>query len=347
MRFRIAKPASRMSFGDLFYTQPSENTELWAMAELRYICEEETKNGMEKRVLRELEAIKKTNNAMGVLIMAEIAYLSKELGYPVMLYGNESGLYIMELLGISGLTREDYENSEIPSELCVNDMLSGKSYNFTLGIAEPVREHIQKRLDRRFGHMESDNSLYRCIDLPGWDVLEYIGEISKESEMPINEAQNYDMWIYDKLYSKISNDEFGREIFCPFEGDGPMTPYHVSKLYAFARSGAGEDVLLSDVRNYVFRDDVYRVLREKGCTACEAMRLSKGAAGKRKAENTELLRQFDLPQNFFYCYEALGYHWTVTACLSRVKMLALLYYFERSNNQLYKEITQKKNDSQH
>lgn len=336
MRFRIAKPSNHMSFGNLFYTNPSKESERRAMRELQFICAEKMDKRMLEQLNRELDAIEETNNATGTLIMYEIGELSKELGYPVMLYGMESGLYIMEVLGVSGVHLDDYERSETPSEMCIAEMLF-KPYTFTLGIAEPVREHIQKRLDARFGNWESDTETYKCIDLPNWEALEQIGKLSKATNGPISEPIKCDMWIFDKLYTEMNNDH-------AYGASGPLSPLIIARQYAFERCNHKDDVLFSDVKNYVFRDSVYEALRGAGAVKPEALRLARNSSrGKKKKEDLFFLEQYDLPENLFYCYKVLGNLWSMTSCLSRVNVHALLLYYKRMHTEVYKQIVENNN----
>lgn len=337
MRFTIAKPSNKMSFGDLFYTQPDAETEKQALAELKYWCDEFSNHHDKERIEEELSAIETTNNAMGVLIMYEIAELSKELGYPVTLFGMESGLYIMELLGISCVNQRDYEYSQIPSDICITDMLFGKSYTFTLAIAEPVREHIQSRLNDRFGHMKCNEELYRNISMPSWDVLEQIGKCAFATKEAYGNVTYAATDLLKALFEDICENDLKSSTYLK----NGFTPIEVARLYAFARCNKCEETVFSDVRNYVFRDDVYKKLRENGAIAPEALRLARNwSTGKRKEDNMDLLKQYDLPDNLLYCYRVLGNLWSASSCLARVKMLATLKHYELKYPKMYEDVTE-------
>jgi len=330
MRFIIAKPNNRMSFGDLFYSVPSEEAEKQAFAELEELCKIKTQ--MKTRVDAELEVVQKTNNAFGVLIMHEIAMLSKELGYPTALFGIESGLYIMELLGISNIRTADYFDSEIPSEMCINEMLFSKWFGFALAIAEPIREQITRRLDERFGHIEANNEIYRNINLPSWDVLEQIGKLAAATKEPFNRVLYSSPDLLKIVFNNICENDLKQNTYLQ---DG-YRPLELARLYAFARCNHGEDVMFSDVRNYVLRDDVYSFLRKNGCIAPEALRLSKNRyKGIRKETDIELIQQYDIPQNLLYCYNVLGNLWNAASCLTRINAFAMLKYYELKYSKEY------------
>ena len=220
MRFTIAKPADYMSFGDLFYTRPfyKENREPFrCLAELcRKRADEEfpldadhpENRSIIRQIERELNMIEKTGNAVTILILKEIADLSREMGYPTTVFSAESGLIILYLLGISGIHPRQYHYSTIPSEMICKRTLDtsfreSQSLSFILAIAEPVRGKIQRRLDQRFCKERSLDDVYHKIELPDCEWL-------KRSQMPqrrlgsIITASIWRIPIYCGLYATKS-----------------------------------------------------------------------------------------------------------------------------------------------
>ena len=113
----------------------------------------------------------------------------------------------------------------------------------------------------------------------------------------------------------------------------------LARLYAFARCNHTDEVLFSDVRNYVLREDIYRAVRDKGCVAPEALRFSRNwSRGRKKELDIELLEQYDLPENLFYCYKKLSNLWSAAPCLARTNAMATLLYYKQLDSALFHKI---------
>lgn len=321
-----------MSCGDLFYSQPGEYTESKAAEELEQLAEElslslaDTK--LKKRLEREVRAIKTSGNALRVLIIHEIAQLSNELGYPIALNGNEGGLYIMELLGISNIRTDDYENSGNLSELCVDEMLDGK-VDFELSIAELVRKHIQNRLNYRFVSQDCSKELFCRICMPGCDWLKQIGESAKKTGVFYNSIEYSSPELMEKLFNSICREKNIKEITPP----EIYTPLETARLFAFSVTNHKEGVRFSDVRQCIFREDFYKEFRNKDIQTNLALWLSRNwSEGKKKEADVALLKSYGVSEDIIGCYEKLSNtSWSAASCLSRLNTRAMLLYYDILN----------------
>ena len=172
MKFVIAKPTDKMSTGDLFYSAPRKSEIDKAYDELIQIClrradrefprhpEYPERNGMIPQVEKELRMIQDSEIAFDLLVMHEIAFLSKELGYPTAMFGIVAGLIVAYLLGISNVNPAQYGYSTLPSDMAIEYVYSEYLSSFEMRIAEPVRELIQHRLNQRFNEYDSYPSTY-------------------------------------------------------------------------------------------------------------------------------------------------------------------------------------------
>ena len=165
MKFVIAEPANKMSVGDLFYSAPRKSEIDKAYDELIQIClrradrefprhpDYPKRNGMIPQVEKELRMIQDSGLAFDLLVMHEIALLSKELGYPTAMFGIEAGLIVAYLLGISNVDPAQYRYSTLPSDMAIEYVYSEYLSSFEMRIAEPVRELIQHRLNKKINRM--------------------------------------------------------------------------------------------------------------------------------------------------------------------------------------------------
>ena len=192
MKFVIAKPTDKMSTGDLFYSAPRKSEIDKAYDELIQIClrradrefprhpDYPKRNGMIPQVEKELRMIQDSELAFDLLVMHEIALLSKELGYPTAMFGIEAGLIVAYLLGISNVDPAQYRYSTLPSDMAIEYVYSEYLSSFEMRIAEPVRERIQHRLNQRFNECDAYPRTYSRIRLPELHQLEDIGNLSAE-----------------------------------------------------------------------------------------------------------------------------------------------------------------------
>lgn len=333
MKFRIEKVKSRKHNYILFYSAPTKAETNNAFQRLMPLCHklaEEQLSGfsyLKEQVDKELEMIKKTESAVAVEVAKATADLSYKLGYPVTLFGEESGLLMMSLLGVSNVQPRQYEYSPLPSEICVGDALKN-GFTVTLAIAEPIKDELVRYLNYRFASVENLNGEEKCISLPSFAALERIGGF-------VNVTDNRNGLLHREapisLYEvswEISKKEFGGEV----ELRNPRSALDVARLYAYARCTANTKKSTSmflDIQNYLFREDFYRDMTDKGITKEEALILSKqGIRKKNKEEVIERLSKFPVPKNLLFAFGELQNIWSIAPCLSRLNALFQLNYYE-------------------
>lgn len=177
----------------MFFSAPRKSEIVKAYDELFQIClrradrefprhpDYPKRNGMIPQVEKELRMIQDSELAFDLLVMHEIAFLSKELGYPTAMFGIEAGLIVTYLLGISNVNPAQYGYSTLPSDMAIEYVYSEYLSSFEMRIAEPVRELIQHRLNQRFNEWDSYPRIYSRIRLPKSNQLEEIGKLSAEN----------------------------------------------------------------------------------------------------------------------------------------------------------------------
>lgn len=328
MRITLAKPYNHMSPGELFYSQPTEETESEVFDALCSIRVEADKQ-MQEHLSAELDAIKNTDNATNAMMVYEISELSKELGYPVALSGRENGLYTMELLGVSNAGIKDYDKYKmLSSDLCIADMLRDRPHEFELMIAEPVRSHIQHRMDHLYGHLKCNGKFYRRICLPRWLALEYVGKLSEITGFDYNEIPLDDINLLQLTADRICADNLGWADY----SETVSKPVDVARLYAFTRCDLSFDKTPDEyhkVKDYVFCEDVFGLLVNCGTDAREAYRLSLNWA-KEKELPDRIKSMKSVPDSFYYAYEHLGFQWSVSSCFARTQVLLMLSFYKHN-----------------
>lgn len=348
MRFTIAKPENRMSFGDLFYSKPRMGENKGLFKQLYQMCCEKAdeafpnyRNDPEQKKLmhiaaNELEMIEATDAAVAVLIIKEIADLSHEMGFPTELLGSESGLVICWLLGITNINPCQFSDSTIPSEMCCEQAFDGfcrgsqrDGLSFTLAIAQPVREKILHRLDRRFCHISTLEHTFSSIHLPDYELLEKIGNYAKKTGV---DYRGIDLGDPDLL--KVVCDEICQgEPKITQNFDNPKTSLELARVYAYARCCSETKDRFDVVKYFVFRDELYAALRKTSLCPIYAIRLARNwSRGEKKVEDIETLRRYELSPKRIEAYRELENQWPAAACLARVNAMLRVKFYERQQD---------------
>lgn len=346
MRFTIAKPADYMSFGDLFYTRPFHRENREPFRQLAKLCRQRADEEFpldaahpENRVIirqieRELHMIENPDHAIMVLILKEIADLSHEMGYQTTLWGAESGLIIMYLLGISGIHPRQYQYSTIPSDLYLAVASYHCKLSFTLAIAEPVRGKIQRRLDQKFGNMRTLNHVYHKIGLPDCDGLEMIGDAAEKTGIDHHRIDLEDPDLLKSVCDDICHNDLKIERYFAY----PETSLDLARVFAYAVCDSETKDRFDSVKDYVFRDDVFKALNETDLCPHEVEALARNwSLGDEKIKDNELMKQHGVPEEVIGVYRELGNQWPAASCLARVNsMLMVKFYEERLGARLDK-----------
>lgn len=230
MRFVVAKPQSRMSFGDLFYSLPDDlamNNEFDRIIEgCNSKANSELNHHIREQFKKEVDAIKETDNQITICIIKAITDYSHELGYPVTLFGEEAGTVIMYLIGASNVHPNQIEYSDFSSEFFISNLYKKEGF-FTLAITEPVRTKLQSILNDKFAHIKSSNEIYKRINLPNYDSLEQVKKLSDLTGVNCFEQQYFD--AINSLYIDIYKYMFGEEPNL----EGAVSVNELNKLYAY------------------------------------------------------------------------------------------------------------------
>lgn len=331
MIFKIAKPESHLSCGDLFFSLPNAETESVEYEKIAERCRAAAKAEfgddlyISERLEKELELIRRTESAFKVSVLCEIAALSRKIGYPVCFCGEENGLLIMYLLGVSGVHPGQYGGRATPTELVLAKARAGKSVSFELRVADPVREHIQRRLDSVFGACKGNNDRYEHISLPEYSLLDKIGDLSKKTGfyygcIPLDDPA-LSKAVLSGIYVKWSEEDVER-----------IDPADAARLYGYSICSSEKRKNVSrfeSVKKYVFRDDVFRILNQLGYEKTEAHRMSRLWSNEEKKEDVlALLVLRKEPAELVAAYRDLGFLWSEADCIARVNLLKMLKFYE-------------------
>lgn len=337
MRFVIAKPTDRTSTGDLFYSAPRKSEIDKAYDEIFQIClrradrefprhpDYPKRNGMIPQVEKELRMIKDSELAFDLLVMHEIALFSKELGYPTATFGIEVGLIVAYLLGISNVNPAQYGYSTLPSDMAIEYVYSEYLSSFEMRIAEPVRELIQHRLNKKLIECDSYPSTYSRIRLPGFHQLEEIGKLSAEN------GENFSQVNLEtpELIEKVNNDICKKHFHCEPHYSTPKSSLELARVYAYSRCWTDGKDNYEAVKDYVFQDDIYRELRKSDDFCDDIFAIIRNwDKGAEKELDIRILKDYEVDEKAIDVYRELGNQWDSASCLVEVNNLLLLKYFQ-------------------
>lgn len=337
MRFVIAIPTDKMSVGDLFYSAPRKSEIDKAYDELFQIClrradrefprhpDYPMHSGMVPQVEKELRMIQDSELAFDLLVMHEIALLSKELGYPTAMFGIEAGLIVAYLLGISNVNPAQYGYSTLPSDMAIEYVYSEYLSSFEMRIAEPVREHIQHRLNKKFIECDSYPSTYSRIRLPGFHQLEEIGKLSAEN------GENFSQVNLEtpELIEKVNNDICKMHFRCEPYYSTPKSSLELARVYAYSRCWTDGKDNFEAVKDYVFQDDIYGELRKSDDFCDDIFSIIRNwDKGAEKELDIRILKDYEVDEKAIDVYRELGNQWDSASCLAEVNNLLLLKYFQ-------------------
>ncbi|MBR5428236.1 MAG: hypothetical protein IK118_07800 [Clostridia bacterium] len=332
MIFKIAKPENHMSCGDLFFSLPSAEAESAEYEKIAERCRAAAKAEfgdnpiISERLEKELELLRRTESAFKVSVLCEIAALSRELGYPVCLCGEENGLLIMYLLGVSGVHPGQYGGRATPTDLVLAKARAGKSVSFELRVSERVREDIQRRLDEEFSGYDGKEGLYTRISLPGYDLLDQIGKVALNSGFDWSGIDLDDPELERAVITDICEQGLG------WNAEDAQDVTDCARLYAYSlyKSKTVKDREHFDrVVHFVFRDDVFCALKTLGFKAPEAHRMSRlWSNGEKKEDELALLALRKAPAELVAAYRDLGFLRPEADCAARVNLLKMLRFYE-------------------
>lgn len=329
MRFVVAKPQTGMSFGDLFYSIPDD---LSINDEFNRIIEDcisktnlEFNRQIREQFKKEVEAIKETDNQITICIIKEITDYSHELGYPVTLFGEESGTVIMYLIGASNVHPNQIEYSDFSSDFFISDLYKKEDF-LTLAIAEPVRTKLQSILNDKFAHIKSNNEIYKRIYLPNYDPLEQVKKLSDLTGVNWFEQQYFD--VINSLYIDIYKDMFGEKPNL----EKAVSVNELNKLYAYNMCSHNHEkciLYFNELSSYLFRDDFYKVFMDSGIHSENALFLSyRGIWKSDKTGYIKYLEEKNVLPNCLSCFKEFTNIWSKATCMSRINVMLALKWYE-------------------
>ncbi len=339
MRFVVAKPQSRMSFGDLFYSFPDDlamNNEFDRIIEgCNSKANSELNHQIRERLKKEVEVIKETDNQITICIIKAITDYSHELGYPVTLFGEEAGTVIMYLIGASNVHPNQIEYSDFSSEFFISNLYKKEGF-FTLAIAEPVRTKLQSILNDKFAHIKSSNEIYKRINLPNYDSLEQVKKLSDLTGVNCFEQQYFD--VINSLYIDIYKDMFGEEPNL----EGAVCVNELNKLYAYNKCSHNHEKSIryfNELSSYLFRDDFYKAFMDSDIYSENAIFLAyRGIWKSDKAGYIKCLEENNVSPNCLSCFKEFTNIWSKATCMSRINVMLALKWYEIHFPEEYEKI---------
>ncbi len=337
MLFQVTKPTHKMCAGALFYTVPLKSEIDKAFDELADLCSElasvtimngldnQVQNKIDARMQKELVMVKVTGAALDFLIMYEISRLSKEMGYPISMSGFESGLIISYVLGLSNVNPSQLNYSSLQTDLVYDDALISNRFTPGLRIAEPIREHIQSRMDKMFCEIECERDYYKSIELSPCDDFEKIGKFAKRSGEDYSKINLEDRELIEMVNLELCKERFKCEpYYCT-----PESSLDLARVFAYAVCSTDSKDNYLAVRDYVFRDDIYAELKTRiGYNILEIPKIIKNWATYDKEEILESFEMCELNEKMINTYRELYNQWPAAACLSRVNARLMVKYYQ-------------------
>lgn len=339
MRFVVAKPQTRMSFGDLFYSLPDDlamNNEFDRIIEgCNSKANLELNHQIREQFKKEVDAIKETDNQSAICIIKAITDYSHELGYPVTLFGEEAGTVIMYLIGASNVHPNQIEYSDFSSEFFISNLYKKEGF-FTLAIAEPVRTKLQSILNDKFAHIKSSNEIYKRIYLPNYDSLEQVKKLSDLTGVNCFEQQYFD--VINSLYIDIYKDMFGEEPNL----EEAVCVNELNKLYAYNKCSHKHEKSIryfNELSSYLFSDDFYKAFMDSDIYSENAIFLSyRGIWKSDKAGYIKYLEENNVSPNCLSCFKEFTNIWSKATCMSRINVMLALKWYEINFPEEYEKI---------
>lgn len=250
MVFKVTSTGNNSTYGEVFFSVPVSEELDKAVKEVASICRAKADelygemNFAADFLESELYMLEKTETAFHFLILKEIADLSQEKGYPILIEGNLSASVIAYLLGISdvnplkshyrceskeclsrfeliksktfGIDADDKvcrhcDRKMVKDGFNLNPSMAWGSLNkpnkpdFSVEIASEIRVFIHSRLNKKYGYVKTNDEMYYRISLPDSSFCKKIGDMYKSSGIK-PETKQYTNEIYLKVLRNISED---------------------------------------------------------------------------------------------------------------------------------------------
>lgn len=249
MKFNVISPEESKICGKLRFTKPTQEEIEKAAKEIWHFCcrrlgKLDTKTDITAGWLApEIYNMQVTKTTHNFLILKEIAELSREKGYPILVEGNLSSSLIAYLLGITNvnpLKAHYYCENEECSEIyeTINDNAFGiddedklcpkckrkmtkdgyslkfiawgplrhpKAPDFSIEIAPEIRPYIEDRLNQKFALVKSDEETYLEFSLNDLRQCSDIGNMYKLSGIK-PEGKQFTNEVYLEVLKNLSEE---------------------------------------------------------------------------------------------------------------------------------------------
>ena len=291
--------------GELFFSLPQPEELIIAEEQIINHCRNALQQKENSRLEYELEQMKKTKTAFHFLILKEIYSLSREKGHPIVLNGNIAGSIISYLLGISPINPD--EVPFIAPELIWEADTDFDKPDFEIGICADIRPLIQKRLDEKFGFVNTNDTLYYRIVMADFQLCNEVSGIDINIK---NFDTNICTAVLKELYPKQENNS------CNFE---QLINCYAYKVGTFANDISVEDLFDNNV--IVTRDKLYLSLTANNVLhelAAEIVKKGIWSGATRKREYLLQLEKYSLPESVIFSINNAENLWNTAACVSRL-----------------------------
>ena len=169
-------------------------------------------------------------------------------------------------------------------------------------------------------------SVILVIGVNGVGKTTTIGKLAAKTGEDFNKVSLENPKLIETINMEICKTRFHCEPYYP----APQTPLELARVYAYAMCAADSKDHFERVKDYVFRDDIYRELaKNKDLVIDEIMSLIRNwSKGDEKANDIRLLYEYDIDKKVIAVYRELYNQWDAADCLARVNAMILLKHYQ-------------------
>ena len=335
MRFKVTSKGNNSTVGDLFFSLPTQ-AELDAAADrVEELCRQAVPEDAryQARLEEELQRMREAGAAYHFLLMREISELDS-----IMLQGNVAGSLISKCLGLTSVDVLDpvlvANHLSTPTEFIWG--LPGETQLPELDacINPGARPLIHSRLDKCYGKVKADDSLFRQITLPSWHrpvrtALPVCTDALCLAASYI-EAKNTAAHIKKLLAEGSIEKKWGEDILHLTEEMKEMTACDLPtlvRLYGYLRGNFTEKYQLANLQDpwfFTTREEFYAKLLDLGMPKAEALDTVKygvWSQGEKRERYTALLQKYAAPEELLKRFSETDNLWSAASILSRIHFL--------------------------
>ncbi len=337
MRFKISSAGNHSTYGDLFFSLPSDEEIKKAEIKVEQLCIKQAdllygnNQLVAKRIKTELKLMKKTKTAFYFLILREVALFSKSHSAPILLEGTEGASllqYLLEISEVNPLAFSLHEAFSVGYDQPI-EMMWGNTKNpivpfFSFQIAPFIRPLLHSQLCRVFGHIKDDKNLYCQFSMIDSEMCNKIAMLTTKNTKPYQVDSHTFLAAYKtfpkRLLSQCESVDFAQLTrLCAYDHGS-----FCSKKNAKA---------LQEPNFYVTRDEFFIALVESNVPrdiAYDIVKHGVWSNGERKKKYADLLQAYgtsEALQTYFYNASNL---WPAAACASRLLLSLKMRWLENN-----------------